>query len=1163
MSTKYSFSVLCLLLCLNLAYTQGVSEVEFGKNRVQFHQDFEEWSEYNSDNFTTYWYGEGRYIGQAAAVLAEYDFEEIQNLLEHRMNNKIEIIVYSDLTDLKQSNIGVEEAFGSIDGRTKVVDNKIFVYFNGDHNHLRRQIRQGIAEVYLTAMLIGSNLQEIVQNAVMLNLPDWFKQGLVSYAGVEWTTEMDNQLRSIILDEDFKGFEQFAEEDPKLAGHSLWYFVSLKYGKSNVSNLLYITRINRSIESGFIYVLGNSFEKTLQNWEAYFTERYKGEIRSVQQPQGQKFEFKNKRNIPISQVKMSPSGQHFAFVTNEKGKIKVQLHHFATEKTEIIFKKGFRNVFQATDYNYPLLAWSPSSLELAILYEKQDQPVLARYDVNLKKMTEDDLSPNLQRVYSMDYVDLQTLVFSAARRGFSDIFLYFINARMPQPITQDYYDDLGAKVVKIGNRRGIIWASNRPDTLITQVKMDSLPPIQQFDLFYYDLQERSKELVRITNTPFANEHSPIGIDTSHFAYLTDENGIYNRQIGYLEDYIAFYERIIELTDGDEIVMHSDSTLENLDSTSIDTTYLRPVIKQRAINHFASNYGQSILEQSMAVRRNQLVELVKEGNTYNIYIDTLTAERSISRLNFTLHRTAVARQNKILAIKTLDTVTPKLPPKPTLRDTTKEENTDYIFQTPYSQEEETREEEYFFQSEFDVSEDTASVPQIDTTAQEVIEEIVEVDIPSFEPFEEKLANEQANVVDSRVHDFKPGRITPYRIKFRTNETKVEVDNSQLFDGLNSFLGIPEDFGYPPPGILSSANFKDLFEDYVIEGGVRIPTSFNGTEWFLIVDDRKKRLDKRYAFYRRNLRFNTDSPPGFGQRKDESQIILGQYTLRYPLDIYRSFRARTTVRVDVNTPLATDSVVINSPVLNEQRVGLRLEYVFDNTLNVSLNIKNGTQYKIYGEIIKRFNLTDSDLTFNDGFMTQIGFDFRHFQRLDRRSIFAVRVAGATTFGAERILYRIGGVDNWLLPSFNENIPQPTEGNFAYRTDINNLRGFPLNIRNGSSYVLINNELRVPFFKYFTRPDRTFLQNIQLIGFFDVGTAWTGANPFTEESPLNTSSFRNGPVEVKVNFFRDPVVAGYGFGVRAVLFGYFIRVDRGWGIETREVQEPRWFIALGLDF
>ncbi|NJK83768.1 MAG: hypothetical protein HC912_08075, partial [Saprospiraceae bacterium] len=444
-----------------LCFGQGPSSVQFGKNRVQFHQKFEEWSQYETDNFTSYWYGESRFIGQAAAVLAEYDFKEVQNLLEHRMNNRIEIIVYSDLTDLKQNNIGAEEAFENVQGQTKVVDNKIFVYFNGDHNHLRRQIRQGIAAVYLDAMLFGSNLQEIVQNAVLLHLPSWFKQGIVNYVGEEWNTTLDNQLRNVLLSERFNNFEKFAREEPQLAGHALWYFIGTKYGKSNVSNLLYLTRINRSIESGFIYVLGSSYEKITQNCLDYFTERYQNETKTTTSPTGTALEFKNKRNTPINEVKISPNGQYLAFITNELGKAKVHVHHFPSKSTNVIFKQGFRNVFQQTDYNHPQLAWSPNSLELAILYEKQDKARLVRYDVSKKKSQEDDLTPNLQRVYSMEYVDPQTMVLSAASRGFSDIFLYFLNARMPQPITQDYFDDLDASVRAHWQQRGIIWASNR------------------------------------------------------------------------------------------------------------------------------------------------------------------------------------------------------------------------------------------------------------------------------------------------------------------------------------------------------------------------------------------------------------------------------------------------------------------------------------------------------------------------------------------------------------------------------------------------------------------------------------------------------------------------------------------------------------------------------
>jgi len=101
MHYKYLF---CLLLAFFLSVdliAQATSDVEFGKNRVQYHQDFEEWSQYESDNFTTYWYGEGRFVGEAAVMLAEYDFKNIEEILEHKMNTKIEIIVYSDLSDFE------------------------------------------------------------------------------------------------------------------------------------------------------------------------------------------------------------------------------------------------------------------------------------------------------------------------------------------------------------------------------------------------------------------------------------------------------------------------------------------------------------------------------------------------------------------------------------------------------------------------------------------------------------------------------------------------------------------------------------------------------------------------------------------------------------------------------------------------------------------------------------------------------------------------------------------------------------------------------------------------------------------------------------------------------------------------------------------------------
>jgi len=423
-------------------------EVQFGKNRVQYHQDYEEWLMYESRNFITYWYGEGRFVGQSAVQLAEYDFEEIQAILEHRLNNKIEIIVYTDLTDLKQGNIGSEEAFENTGGKTKIVGNKMFIHFDGNHSHLRQEIREGIASVYLNAMLFGSNLQEIVQNAVLLSLPDWFKDGLVAYIGEEWNTELDNQLRDILARKEHKDFNDLVQAYPKLVGQSVWYYINQNYGKATVSNLLYLTRINRSIESGFLYVLGNSYEQTLENWQKFYERRYSEEVKVMQSPDEKKLvEIKNKHNLPMTQVKLSPSGQYAAYVQNEVGKYKVFIQDLISGERTLVKKYGFRNLFQATDYNYPLLAWSPSGFELAIMWERRDVIQLSKYDLNTKETITEEMDPQYQRVYSMDYVNVQDMVLSATVRGSSDIFYYRSNVRATSRITNDFYDDLNAVFV--------------------------------------------------------------------------------------------------------------------------------------------------------------------------------------------------------------------------------------------------------------------------------------------------------------------------------------------------------------------------------------------------------------------------------------------------------------------------------------------------------------------------------------------------------------------------------------------------------------------------------------------------------------------------------------------------------------------------------------------
>ncbi|MCB0570318.1 MAG: hypothetical protein KDC66_11165 [Phaeodactylibacter sp.] len=1159
---QYLYTFLFFLPAATLL-AQGAAQVDFGKNRVQYHRDFDEWSQYESENFITYWYGEGRFVGQAVVQLAEQDFNSIQNILEHRINEKIQIIVYTDLTDLKQSNIGSEEAFTNTGGQTKIVGNKVFVYFNGDHNDLRRQIREGIASVYLDAMLFGSNLQEIVQNAVMMNLPNWFKEGLVAYVGEPWNSNLDNQLRDYILNDEFEGFETLAEENPRLAGHSLWYFIGENYGRSTVSNLLYLTRINRSIESGFLYVLGSPYEMIGDSWALFFRQRYLAEGGNNRLPDGNPVEIKNKRKLPIGQLKLSPDGNRIIYTTNEIGKYRVYLQDIATGDRKVLLKGGFRNAFQATDYNYPLLAWNPSGQQVAILYEQRDVPKLLVYDLLNDKTIVEDLSTEYQRVYSMDYVNPITLVFSATVRGYSDIFLYYTNTRQTQRITNDFWDDLDASFVRVGDQNGIIFASNRQDSLLRNERLDSILPVNTYDLYYYGLENRSNELVRITHTPFANERQPAAVDTTWFSYLSDKNGVYNRQMGYLEDYIHHYEQLIRLHDGTDIRLHIDSTLESLDSSLIDTIIIEPIIKKRAITHANTDYSRGILSQSTAPRAGRVASLVLLNGKHQAFVRQMYPDSvaTVSRTRYQNMREVMKAQDAQAIVKGKK----EAPPVTTILKEA-DKVTAHETEIPVEKRDTGKVDidNYLFQSEFDDEDVPPSVIVLENENEKKNDEQQPM-APA--PGPATLNSSSAPRQIQGRYDFRSSKIIPYRLQFRTDYVTTQLDNSLLFDGLNSYASNPDGFNYPPPGILLKGNLKDLFEDYEFEGGVRIPTTFNGSEYFLIYKDKKKRLDKQYAIYRRNQRFSGESQT-FVPNRREVNVVLGQASVRYPLDIFRSLRATGTLRRDRITQLSTDLPSLETPTTSEERLGLRLEYVFDNTLDVALNIKNGTRYKVFTEMVKRFDLeldNGASLNFNKGFMTIVGFDARHYQRVLKHSVLAARLAGATSFGSEKILYYLGGVDNWLFTSFNNEIPIPQNDEFAYQTIASNMRGFDLNIRNGNTYLLLNTELRMPVFKYLSKRIRSpFFRNFQLVGFFDLGSAWEGLDPFSKDNPLNTSIIPNGPlVSVKVNYFRDPVVAGYGFGARALLFGYMLRIDYGWGIETRQVQDPKLYVSLGMDF
>jgi Tol biopolymer transport system component len=1194
------------LFCISTMAAQ-TSQVEFGKNRVQYHKDFESWEQYESDNFITYWYGEGRLLGQSVVQMAEYDFGYVQKMLEHRMNDKVQLIVYRDVTDLKQSNIGSEEVF-SLPGnqnlgrstsyisatQAKFLGNKAFVYYNGDHTDLRRQVREAMASVYIEHMLYGSSVQEVVQNAVLLNLPPWFKTGLVSYLGEDWNTDKDDQLRQLLASSEYENFKDLAADYPQLAGHSFWHYVAQNYGKPTVSNLLYLTRINRSVENGFLYVLGSNYDNVLFNWMEFYRTRFNEDLGNRMLPTSTEVEIKNKKHLPVTQVKISPDGTKIAYVFNEIGRYKVYLQDLQTGEREIVHKGGQRNLLQATDYNYPLLDFSPTNQELAILYEHRDRPRLMRYDLNSGKEATEDLDISLDRVFSMAYIDPGSMIMTASAAGQTDLYRYALNVRAAIRINNDFWDDLDAVPVKIRGRQGVLFSSNRQTTTLKREKLDTTLPIGDYDLWYYDLDGKSGELVQITDTPFGNERQPTAIDDIHFSFLSDASGIYNRYQAHLEDYIDHYEQTIYLSTGDEITMHADSTLVGLDSLPVDSTVIFPVIKERAVVKAVTNLSTNIEMQASSGKRPVGAELFLSDNgqtirtfAFDTTMDVRTAPTAHRQESY---RAAGKAVPAFISQGATNSGGGTLV-APNQRNATEQEAPEqeeaYLFQTrfkdfaiPPGSEPVEIDEENILNNEPQTVEGPVPTVGADSLGQRPNLTVVtpqKVNRKTERAVNALLRGERPVAKINRTYKFINGKIKPYRLTFRINYVKTEADNDPLFAGLNSFSANPTGFTQQPLGILFKGNIIDLFEDYSITGGVRVPTSFNGTEYFATFEDRVHRLDKSFSVYRRNRRLNQGffNPLNSSQpRLIEENTILAQYGVRYPLDVFTSLRATGTVRRDRVQDLPTELAALQNRPESQARVGAKIEYVYDNTLNLATNLRMGSRYKVYADFYKSFNISFSEggesTGFEPGFRGIVGFDARHYQRLDKRSILAIRLAGSTNFGSQRLLYYLGGADNSLTQNFNEAIPTPQVGNFVFQDLANPLRGFDINIRNGGTYLLSNAEVRIPIFNYLFRNLRSkLLRDFQVVSFFDIGTAWSGSDPFDEDNPVNITTYpdptlgQSGPVSIRVRRFRDPIIYGYGVGARTTLFGYYIRADYAWGVETGIRQKAKLHLSLGYDF
>ncbi|MCB0508522.1 MAG: hypothetical protein KDD21_09495 [Bacteroidetes bacterium] len=1154
---------LCLFLFSFPMLMAQNTQVQFGQNRVQYHKF--DWQYYNSDNFTIYFYPGGQEIGKFVGKLAEMKLDDLNKQMDFHFNSQVDILVYNTISDLAQTNIGLGQEDYNIGGTTVLRDNKIFLHFNGNHRDLQRDLMKGLSELYVRQMMAGQSFGQKIQNAIFVVMPDWYRNGLSSFMGEPWNTQLDAQLKKYFQTAKKIDFNRLVNTNATLAGQSFWYMISEVYGTDAVPNILYLTRVNHSIDKGFIYAVNADIKQLMNDWKTFYLNRFELDARnrdSITNLQATK--IKKRNNNEIGDMQVSVDGKYAAYATFDGGFYKVFIQDLQTKKSKKVAKGGFRSDQYPFDKSYPILTWSKSGHRLIVISEKKDIIRLTQIDYDNGKKTKSNLI-NFQKVYGVDFLQsANMLVLSAQNKGQTDLYLYNVASKSISQINNDVADDLYPKSITTQYGNGILFSSNRQQPELLMSPNDSVLPLQTLDLFYYNLDTKSTNLARVTETPFANEQAVGNYTNTQYTFLSDENGIKNLYVGDLDSFFLKNDTI------------TTTINENTDSASTQIS-LQPIYSIKGNTFPISNFKEGLEKAAVTKQNSYLFFGVNKRKSYLYTQKNLVEEQLSEQNNVGLNPTSFRKfYRESVLQRSPNAKEPESISNKINKEASKigqEISMDSLLTEPFN---------YTFESDYNTTifPSFEDVPNSNTkTNSDINAVVVKTDsvkiLATDSTKNDELApppflqdTPVASNTNTEPTTGKKIRILPYRAKFTSDYVVTQLDNSILTQSYQSFNQNLGSYNFPNLSGMINFGTSDLMEDHKIIGGFRIPFNFKGFETYIKYINLKKRIDKSILYYRRSdrINFNVEDAngnvlPNVYTGKTRSNFFETQFS--YPFDITKSLRWSFSYRYDRLDVSYIDEISRLIPDVKENWLSARLEFVHDNSKEIQYNIYNGFRYKIYAEYFYNANEKKSHIA-------NIGFDVRYYQKVYRNIIWANRFAGASSFGPKKILYFLGGVDTWLNPKYATDIPIATDQNYGLQTSVTNLRGLPQNIRNGNNFLLWNSELRIPIFSFFAKkPLRSaFLRDFQLVGFFDAGIAYNFANPFDQRNSKSTEVVTpqpdNNPVVVTVDYYRNPFVFGTGAGFRTNILGYFIRLDTGFGYDGLQFnKKPIWHFSLSKDF
>jgi hypothetical protein len=434
----------------------------FGRNKVQYERfDFKV---LKTEHFDIYYYPEEEAAVRLAALMAERWHARLTKVLAHELRGRQPLILYAAHPHFQQTNIIGEIGEGT-GGVTESNRRRVILPFAGglaetDHvlgHELVHAFQYDIAS-QVTGGPTGAGLQA---------LPLWFIEGMAEYlslGAIDSNTAM--WVREAASRDAMPSIDRLDDPDffPYRYGHAFWAYVAGRFGDRVVGDLLRGAP-DGDFKAAIAAILGVEHEQLTKDWHEA-TKRSFAAVYETAKPAntfGRALISREQGGGDLNVTPaVSPDGKRVVFLS-ERSMFSIDMY-VADVATGRIGRKLVETTvdphFDSLQFIASAGDWAPDNKRFVFAALHGGQPVLTIVDADTGARRDEFEFKDLGEIYNPAWSpDGKQIAFSALTGGVLDLFVYNLDARQLQRLTNDPFADLDPEWTPDG--RELVWVTDR------------------------------------------------------------------------------------------------------------------------------------------------------------------------------------------------------------------------------------------------------------------------------------------------------------------------------------------------------------------------------------------------------------------------------------------------------------------------------------------------------------------------------------------------------------------------------------------------------------------------------------------------------------------------------------------------------------------------------